>query len=183
MSCSHFAKEKKKKEAKKKKERKKHCEDLMPCGQRFGDQIQQRLNILGWAPSAKSNTAHHPKKHPTNCEAWWRQHYVVGLFLLSKDWALSRDWRDNATAKCTQIPPQALCNTAVDGQVFQFYYYNDPHKNTQSDSKIGWWMSLSSQSQLWPKPDGKSVDGKLLFTRLKWSREILLGRVTLQPLW
>ena len=39
------------------------------------------------------------KEHHPYCEVWWWQHHVMGMFLISRDWATCQDRRDNGWSK------------------------------------------------------------------------------------
>ena len=56
-----------------------------------------------------------PKEHHPNCEAWWWQHHVMGMFLINRDLGTCQERRENGWNKIQKNPrgnPAALCKKA-----------------------------------------------------------------------
>jgi len=56
------------------------------------------------------STSH--KEHHPNCEEWWWQHHIIGMFLISRDWGTYQDGRENGWSKIQKNlrgKPAALC--------------------------------------------------------------------------
>ena len=68
-----------------------------------------------------------PKEHHPDCEAWWWQHHVIGLFLISRDWGTCqerRKWMEQNTEILEENLPSA--RKVKLGQKFTFQHDNNP---------------------------------------------------------
>ena len=105
-----------------------------------------------------------PKEHHLDCEAWWWQHHVMGMFLNSRDWRICQERRKNVLRKIQKNlrgKPAALCKKAEIGTDVHLWALQQPEAHSQSYSGVakeqkdeGHWVAKLEPG---PKSNRKSV--------------------------
>ena len=83
----------------------------------------------------KPNTAHHPNYTTLLREAWWWQHHVMGMFLISKDRGTCQDRRENGWSKIQKNPrgkPAAFYKKAEIGKEVHLSSWQQPEAHSPS---------------------------------------------------
>ena len=102
------------------------------------------------------------QRHHPDCEAWWWQHHVMGMLLISRDWGTCQDRRENGWSKIQKNQrgkPAALCKKAEIGMEVHLSAWQRPELHSQSDTgvvkedkdKCPW----VAQSDAWSKSNRK----------------------------
>ena len=94
--------------------------------ERFGRNLKRYV----WC---KPNTS--PKEHHPYCEAWWWQHHVMGMFLISMDCSTCQDRRENGWSKIQKNlrgKLAALCKKAEIGTEVHLSAWQRPNAHIQS---------------------------------------------------
>ena len=104
-----------------------------------------------------------PKEHNPDCEAWWWQHHVMGMFLISRYCGTSRDRRENGWSKIQKNPrgkPAALSKKVEIATVAHLSAWQRPEAHSQSYTGVAkeqtgkcLWVA---QSEPRPKSNQKS---------------------------
>ena len=118
-------------------------EFLKPRGKKFCGLLKPMCGTF-W-PKCKTlhlaQTQHStsPKEHHPYCEAWWGQHHVMGIFLISRDWRTCQDGKENGWSKIQQNPrgkPTALCWKAEIGMIAHLWAWQRSEAHSHSDTGV-----------------------------------------------
>ena len=66
------------------------------------------------------------KEHHPYCEAWWWQHHVLGMFLISRVLGTCQDRRENGLSKILEDNMLTSARKLKLGRKFTFQHDDDP---------------------------------------------------------